>query len=140
MDRPRESAKSWLGCFLLLIVAFVIGLFVADRLSARIGGERYSERPRDRAKLRAIAATYDPLLSAIERHHEIQGFYPSSLGDLASGLERLLERPYRVGYQVSGGSFSVDVKLSWDGGLRYDSEGAQWRYDPGTGAPDWAIR
>lgn len=147
MKTSKTATKIGLGCVFVIIFAAPLAYYGLTRWLYPMTGEPYFNNASDRAKLRLIAAIYDPVIVALGEHHASHGTFPGDLAELHASTEGtqqaravLAGQSHTVYYQVNEGEFMLHVKLNWDGGLNYSSGVRHWRYDPGNGDPDWSIR
>lgn len=146
MEKSKTATKIGIGCLLVIIIALPLAYFSLTRVLHFVSGEPYFDNARDRAKLQHIVTQYDPVIIALEKHRASHGIYPGNIADLDTGIEGIQQtksfldgQNRTIYYHLNEGEFMFHVKLSWDGGLNYQSRAGHWRYDPGNGDPDWPI-
>lgn len=138
--------KKWhLNLSLALNVALIALMltFGLPWLAEQIGGRKYDLTvAKDLTALRRMIYQCDPLLQALEKHHQIHSSHPKELKGIAFPHPHYFQEIIAVGmtsnpiyYSAEHGSgFRLHIKLNWDASLSYDSADRRWAYDPGDGS------
>jgi hypothetical protein len=138
--------KKWLLILSLvtnLALASLMVTFGLPWLSESVGGPKYDPTEAgDLNALRKLIYQCEPLLQALEKHHEIHSSYPKDLKQVTFPYSHYYQEAIDIGmtnnpiyYSAEHGSgYRLYLKLNWDASLFYDSADQEWTYDPGDGS------
>ena len=145
----------WIVKPLLVVTAGLSAcIFVFAEFVTSYAEQVYSYNAWDRMALRRIVRPFRPVPAALAAHRESHNSYPTEFKEIdatlppcASALSSVHNsKSYCLRYQKREAGYLLDIKLSWDGSLRYYSGGPEalydpghWMYDPGNGDPSWPI-
>lgn len=145
MKRKLKTSQIVVGCAGLFLLGVIVAGFLAYQGITLVAGKPYFNTPRDKAKLRTIRDPYRDVPAALEAHRTAHGRYPeegSGIDVSVPGGSNAAEIFRKGPLRYSSGepsTYSIYLKLNWDGGLVYSSFRPEWVYDPGTGDPSWKI-
>lgn len=143
MKKRIKPLHAVLGCAGLSVLGVIVAGFVGLQALFLITGKPYSDTPSDRAKLRAIRDPYLHVPAALEAHRAVHGTYPRTKNDFDSSVPggpavAAIFRKGKLGYSSDGSSYTIDLKLNWDGGLSYSRSRPKWVFGM-NGDSEWPI-
>lgn len=143
MKKKIKPLHAVLGCAGLSVIGVILAGFLGLQALYLVTGKPYTDTPSDRAKLREIRAPYLHVPAALEAHRTAHGTYPRTKDDLDSSVPGgpsavAIFRKGKLGYSSDGASYSIYLKLNWDGGLSYSSTRPKWVFGM-NGDTEWLI-
>lgn len=143
MKKKIKPLHVVLGCAGLAVLGVVLAGILGLQALFLVTGKPYSDTPGDRAKLRAIRDPYLHVPAALEARRAAHGTYPRDRDDFDSSVTggsaaAAIFREGKLGYSSDGASYSIYLKLNWDGGLAYSSTRPKWVFGM-NGDTEWPI-
>lgn len=143
MKKKIKPLHAVLGCGGLSVLGVLVAGFLGLLALFFVTGKPYSDTPADRAKLRVIRDPYLHVPAALEAHRANHGSYPRTKKDFDSSVHggadtAAIFRRGTLGYSSDGTSYSIYLKLNWDGGLSYSSTRPKWVFGM-NGDTEWPI-
>ncbi len=143
MKKKIKPLHAVLGCAGLSVLGVILAGFLGLQALFLVTGKSYSDTPADRAKLRAIREPYLHVPAALEAHRAAHGTYPRATDDFDSSVPggsaaAAIFRKEKLGYSSDEASYSIYLKLNWDGGLAYSSTQPKWVFGM-NGDTEWPI-
>jgi hypothetical protein len=143
MKKKIKPLHAVIGCAGLSVLGVILVGFLGLQALFFITGKPYSDTPADRSRLRAIRDPYLHVPASLEAHRAAHGTYPRAKDDFDSSVPEgtavaSIFRKGKLGYSSDGTSYTIYLKLNWDGGLSYSSTRPKWVFGM-NGDTEWPI-